>query len=83
MISVVIPALNEGITIAQVVDFARMSPNVTEVIVVDEKSMDCASENARKAGAIIITSTKPGKGASMKDGIFVDGRKSLLENCEF
>src|SRR6478736_3013590 len=71
MITVVIPALNEEKTIAQVVQLAKNATHVTEVIVVDDKSMDNTIEEARKAGAAIITSTKLGKGASMKDGVLV------------
>lgn len=50
---------------------AIAAPNVSEVIVVDDKSMDNTVEVARKAGATVITSTKLGKGASMKDGVLV------------
>ncbi len=71
MITVIIPALNEETTIGWVVGLAIKSPDVTEVIVVDDKSMDNTVEEARKAGATIITSTKLGKGASMKDGVLV------------
>jgi phosphoserine phosphatase len=71
MITVIIPALNEEGTIATVVQLALQSANVTEVIVVDDKSMDNTIEEARKAGASIITSTRLGKGASMKDGVLV------------
>lgn len=69
MISVIIPALNEEKTIGQVVQLARKSPHVTEVIVVDDKSIDKTIEKARQAGAIVITSTKLGKAASLKDGV--------------
>src|SRR5687767_1877806 len=68
MISVIIPALNEEKTISAVVRLAKRSPNVSEVIVVDDKSLDNTVDNARLAGAIVMTSTKLGKGASMKDG---------------
>ncbi|MFZ1306916.1 MAG: HAD-IB family phosphatase [Ferruginibacter sp.] len=71
MVTVIIPALNEEKTIAQVVKLARNSPQVTEVLVVDDKSMDNTIEQARKEGASVITSTKLGKGASMKDGILI------------
>lgn len=71
MITVIIPALNEETTVGQVVKFARCSAHVTEVIVVDDKSMDNTVEEARKAGASVITSTKLGKGTSMKDGVLV------------
>ncbi len=69
MISVIIPALNEEKTIGQVVKLARNSPHVSEVIVVDDKSMDNTVEEARKESATVITSTRLGKGASMKDGV--------------
>ena len=71
MITVIIPALNEEKTIGQVVRIAKQSPQVTEVIMVDDKSMDNTIEEARKEGASIITSTRLGKGASMKDGVLV------------
>lgn len=69
MITVIIPALNEEQTIGQVVRLARNSPKVTEVIVVDDKSLDGTIEEAKKEGALVITSTRLGKGASMKDGV--------------
>ncbi len=71
MISVIIPALNEEETIAQVVQLALQTPLVTEVIVVDDKSMDRTVEEAQRNGASVITSTKLGKGASMKDGVLM------------
>jgi glucosyl-3-phosphoglycerate synthase len=70
MITVIIPALNEERTVGHVVALAKNSPHVTEVIVVDDKSMDNTVEVARKTGANVITSTKLGKGSSMKDGVF-------------
>lgn len=69
MITVIIPALNEEKTVAWVVNLAKSSANVSEVIVVDDKSMDDTVNQARQAGATVITSTKLGKGASMKDGL--------------
>ncbi len=71
MITVIIPALNEEPTVGKVVALARHSPNVSEVIVVDDKSMDKTVEEARKAGATVITSTRLGKGTSMKDGVLI------------
>jgi glucosyl-3-phosphoglycerate synthase len=78
MITVIIPALNEEKTIAEVVQLARTSKDVTEVIVVDDKSMDNTVETARNAGADVITSTKLGKGASMKDGVWVAKNEFLV-----
>lgn len=69
MITVIIPTLNEEEHIASVVNFAKSHPNVTEVIVVDDKSLDQTVSIAADHGAKVITSTKLGKGASMKDGI--------------
>lgn len=71
MITVIIPALNEEQTIRHVVRLANQSTHVSEVIVVDDKSMDNTVAEARKEGATVITSTKLGKGASMKDGVLV------------
>ena len=71
MITVIIPALNEEKTVAQVVALVKQSKNVTEVIVVDDKSLDQTVEEAINAGATKITSTKLYKGASMKDGALV------------
>jgi len=69
MITVIIPTLNEEEHIASVVNFAKSQPNVTEIIVVDDKSLDRTVQIAQQNGAKVITSTKLGKGASMKDGI--------------
>lgn len=69
MITVIIPTLNEEEHIASVVNFAKSQPYVTEVIVVDDKSSDNTVFIATENGAKVITSTKLGKGASMKDGV--------------
>jgi phosphoserine phosphatase SerB len=69
MITVIIPTLNEEEHIASVINFAKKQPNVSEIIVVDDKSLDHTVSIARQNNARVITSTKLGKGASMKDGI--------------
>lgn len=71
MITVIIPALNEEKTVASVVRLAKASCNVSEVIVVDDKSADSTVEVARREGAAVITSTKIGKGISMKEGVLM------------
>ncbi len=68
-ISVVIPVLNEAETIQSVVAFARRSPLVGEVIVVDDGSIDGTPDLAARCGAKVVTSTLLGKGASMADGL--------------
>lgn len=70
-ISVIIPALNEARTVGNVIRLVKTSPHVTEVIVVDDKSIDDTISEAKQAGARIITSTKLGKGASMRDGLLL------------
>jgi glucosyl-3-phosphoglycerate synthase len=71
MITVIIPALNEEKTVCQVIQIAKNAAHVSEIIVMDDKSMDDTAEKARKEGATVITSTKLGKGASMKDGVLI------------
>lgn len=78
MVTVIIPALNEESTIRQVVSLAKADARVTEVIVVDDKSMDNTVAEARREGATVITSTKLGKGASMKDGVLVAKNEILV-----
>jgi phosphoserine phosphatase SerB len=68
-ITVIIPALNEEATIGNVVRFARAAAQVTEVIVVDDRSTDATVKEAADAGAKVIISQKRGKGTSMKEGI--------------
>lgn len=69
MVSVVIPALNESRRIAGVVEFARRSSLVSEVVVVDDGSVDGTGELAAAAGAKVITGSLLGKGAAMSDGL--------------
>ena len=71
MITVIIPALNEAKTISKVIATAWKHNGVTEVIVVDDKSMDNTIAEAKKANAKVVTSTRLGKGASMREGLQV------------
>lgn len=71
MITVIIPVLNEEKTIRKVVGFLKGTPSVDEIIVVDDKSLDNTVQEAKNGGASVITSTKIGKGASMRDGLLV------------
>ncbi|MFO0939626.1 MAG: glycosyltransferase [Pirellulales bacterium] len=78
MITVVIPALNESKTIGRVVRVMLSSPTVSEVIVVDDGSVDGTPEIAAKEGASVITSSFLGKGASMRDGAIAASNEFLL-----
>lgn len=78
MITVIIPALNEESHIASVVNFAKEQPNVSEVIVVDDKSTDQTVPIALQCGAKVITSTKFGKGTSMKEGILYSTNEIIV-----
>lgn len=69
MLTVIIPALNEEKTIAQVIRFCLSEAGVSEVIVVDDTSEDNTASVAREAGAKVLISVARGKGISMKEGI--------------
>lgn len=69
MLTVIIPALNEALTIGNVVRFCLSDPQVSEVIVVDDNSDDDTRAQAEAAGATVVISQTRGKGISMKDGI--------------
>jgi glucosyl-3-phosphoglycerate synthase len=75
--TVVIPALNEARRIAEVVAFALGDAATSEVVVIDDSSIDDTASLARAAGARVITSTMLGKGASMSDGV-VAAKEELL-----
>jgi len=69
--TVVIPAKDEGATIAEVVRAAKQARWVDEVIVMDGHSTDNTIEEAKRAGAKVIMQSKklyPGKGVAMRDG---------------
>jgi len=70
-VSVVIPAHNEGPTIAQVVrDCAANTPDLSEVIVVDDGSSDNTSATAAAAGARVLRLDRNcGKGVALQRGI--------------
>lgn len=72
-VSIVIPCLNEGVTIAHCVSQARNwleSSGITgEVIVVDNNSTDDTAERAAEAGARVIHETSRGKGHAVRSGV--------------
>jgi phosphoserine phosphatase len=69
MITVIVPALNEEKTIRQVIEYSLAEPNVSQVIVVDDRSEDNTAAIAKEAGATVLISASRGKGISMKEGI--------------
>jgi glycosyltransferase involved in cell wall biosynthesis len=73
-ISVIIPALNEGLVIGKVVKQIQTVVNQLdenhEIIVIDDGSTDDTAEQAREAGAVVIQHPyNIGNGASVKSGI--------------
>ena len=69
MVTVIIPVLNEESTIQYVIDFAKACELVSEVIVVDDKSIDDTVRKALDKNVVLVTSTRLGKGTSMKEGL--------------
>jgi glycosyltransferase involved in cell wall biosynthesis len=73
-ISVIIPALNEGLVIGNVVKqihaaVSKLDEN-HEIIVIDDGSTDDTAQQAREAGAVVIQHPyNIGNGASVKSGI--------------
>jgi glucosyl-3-phosphoglycerate synthase len=71
MVTVIIPALNEEKTIAEVIGLVTVSPLVNEILVIDDKSFDNTVKRARLPKVKIYTSPSVGKGASMRDGMML------------
>ena len=67
IVSVVIPALNEQQTIADVVSEIP-SALATEIIVVDNGSTDLTAQHARNAGARVVTEPRAGYGRACRAG---------------
>ncbi|HOW39470.1 MAG TPA: HAD-IB family phosphatase [Bacteroidales bacterium] len=71
MVTLIIPTLNEEKTIRQVIELAGRSPMVSEVLVIDDKSSDDTLRVAKTESVKLYTSTRLGKGASMRDGMLL------------
>lgn len=78
MVTVIIPALNEEKTIASVIKLVSSSQDVSEILVIDDKSQDETVETARSPKVKIYTSTKLGKGASMRDGMMLSKNEVIV-----
>lgn len=78
-VAAIIPAYNEEATIAQVVECAKKSKYINEVIVVDDGSFDKTSDLAKKSGAKIIKLEKnTGKGNALEEGVRATSAQILL-----
>lgn len=66
IIKVIIPAYNEADSIAKVV---QDIPKVSEIIVVNNNSIDATAENAKKAGATVLTEKQKGYGYACLKGM--------------
>lgn len=71
MVTVIIPALNEERTIRKVIQIVKKSACVSEIIVVDDRSVDNTVAEAKKERVRIFTSSVKGKGTSMREGIMM------------
>jgi glucosyl-3-phosphoglycerate synthase len=78
MITIVIPTLNEEDTISQVIQLVKKSLLVTEIVVIDDKSLDNTIENAKCEEVKIYTSTKLGKGTSMREGMLLSSNEIIV-----
>ncbi|MBR0270983.1 MAG: glycosyltransferase [Methanobrevibacter sp.] len=68
-VSVIIPAYNEENTVAKVVEVVKAVSFVDEIIVVDDGSSDNTTQEAIKAGAIVINhEVNKGKGEALYTG---------------
>ena len=68
-VAVVIPALNEEQTVADVVAAAQLARTVDEVVVVDNGSVDGTAAAAAAQGARVVTEPARGKGEAMHAGV--------------
>jgi glycosyltransferase involved in cell wall biosynthesis len=68
-VAVVVPALDEEESIAEVVRGFRALGTVDLVLVVDNGSRDRTAERARDAGAEVLSERRPGYGVALRAGI--------------
>jgi len=78
LFSVVIPARNEESTIQNVIKKVSNHPNVKNVIVVDNGSIDDTANAAVNAGAYVISEPVQGIGRAIKRGIAVADTEYIL-----
>jgi dolichol-phosphate mannosyltransferase len=67
-VCVLLPALNESATIADVIT-SYQAAGFSDILVVDGNSTDGTRQKAREADAKVITQTKIGKGQAVREGV--------------
>lgn len=68
-VSLIVPAYNEEVTIAAVVEEFRQNPLLDEILVVDNNCSDRTAERAREAGARVVSESAPGYGCALRAGM--------------
>jgi glycosyltransferase involved in cell wall biosynthesis len=76
--AVIIPAFNEAETVGTVVDVAKASAGVDEVIVVDDRSTDGTPDVAEAHGARVVRIDEKGKGQAMAAGVAATDAEIIL-----
>lgn len=69
MVTAIIPTLNEEKRIGEIIRFLKTKPLISEIIVIDDGSVDSTFTIAEGLGAIVHLSSMLGKGTSMVDGL--------------
>jgi len=81
-VAAIIPAYNEGKTIREVIKVLKSNPYISEVIVVDDGSLDNTSNAAKSVGAKVIRLAKNrGKAGAMAEGVKTTNA-SILFFCD-
>jgi HAD superfamily phosphoserine phosphatase-like hydrolase len=78
MVTVIIPTLNEEKTVRQVIELVGKSSLVSEILVIDDKSADDTLKVAKLPSVKLYTSTKLGKGASMREGMLLAKNRIIV-----
>lgn len=78
MVSVVIPARDEADLVGKTVAAALGLEPVTEVVVVDDGSLDATARVAGQSGARVLRQPRRGKGAALAAGVAAAGGEVLL-----
>ena len=86
-LSVVMPCLNEALTVGICVEdallFLRENRIMGEVLVVDNGSTDSSAAIARRHGARVVTEPRRGYGRALRTGISASrGRVIVMGDCD-